>query len=334
MPKVSVVIPVYNVEKYVERCARSLFEQTLDDIEYIFINDCSPDNSMNILVKIIEDYPKRKFQIRILKMPTNSGLAAVRRQGIKLATGDFIIHCDGDDWVDVDLYERMYTKAIQSRADIVVCDLKDVYQTHSVKRYNPEFCFNAKETIKRLYRNSFHLSTANKLVRRSIFVDNKLLPYEGINMWEDNGLMYRVFYCAKGLAQVRDSYYNYNRCNEGSITSGYGRKAVEQMIECASLLTEFFESKPDADDFVNSVQFIQYLAKINLITSDFSGIREFKSLFPKTKHPPRGFDKNAFSAKGRFRFCMVKYHLSWLFVLMFKIKIFFANEINGCHTRL
>ena len=158
--------------------------------------------------------------------------------------------------VDVDLYEKMYTKAIQAKADIVVCDLKDVYQTHSVIHYNPEFCFNAKETIKRLYKNYFHLSTANKLVRRSILVDNKLLPYERINMWEDNGLMYRVFYYANGLAQVRDSYYNYNRCNEGSITTGYGSKAVEQMIECASLLTEFFESKSDAAEFVNCVQFI------------------------------------------------------------------------------
>ena len=319
MTKVSVVIPIYMVEKYIERCARSLFEQTLDDIEYLFINDCTPDSSMNILARVIEDYPKRKFQTRILEMPTNGGQAAVRRHGIKLATGDFVIQCDSDDWVDVDLYEKMYTKAIQAKADIVVCDLKDVYQTHSVIHYNPEFCFNAIETIKRLYKNYFHLSTANKLVRRSILVDNKLLPYERINMWEDNGLMYRVFYYANGLAQVRDSYYNYNRCNEGSITTGYGSKAVEQMIECASLLTEFFESKSDAAEFVNCVQFIQYLAKINLITSEFSGIREFNSLFPKVKHPPKDFDKNAFSNKGRMRLFFVEHHLSWLFILLFKL---------------
>lgn len=79
MTKVSVVIPIYMVEKYIERCARSLFEQTLDDIEYLFINDCTPDSSMNILARVIEDYPKRKFQTRILEMPTNGGLAAVRR---------------------------------------------------------------------------------------------------------------------------------------------------------------------------------------------------------------------------------------------------------------
>ena len=75
MTKVSVVIPIYMVEKYIERCARSLFEQTLDDIEYLFINDCTPDSSMNILARVIEDYPKRKFQTRILEMPTNGGLA-------------------------------------------------------------------------------------------------------------------------------------------------------------------------------------------------------------------------------------------------------------------
>ena len=97
MPKVSVVIPVYGVEKYIERCARTLFEQTIDDIEYIFVNDCTKDRSIEILEQVIKDYPQRKGQIRIENMLTNSGQAAVRRCGIELATGEYIIHCDSDD---------------------------------------------------------------------------------------------------------------------------------------------------------------------------------------------------------------------------------------------
>jgi glycosyltransferase involved in cell wall biosynthesis len=87
MPKVTVIIPIYGVEKYIERCATSLFKQTLDDIEYIFIDDCSPDNSVNILKQVLEKYPHRQKQTTIYSMPTNSGLAAVRRHGINSAGG-------------------------------------------------------------------------------------------------------------------------------------------------------------------------------------------------------------------------------------------------------
>ena len=83
MPKVSVLVPVYGVEKYIERCARSLFEQTLDDMEFIFVDDCTPDRSVEILKSIIEEYrlrfAEKKYAVRFVKMPTNSGLAAVRR---------------------------------------------------------------------------------------------------------------------------------------------------------------------------------------------------------------------------------------------------------------
>ena len=119
MTKVSVIIPVYGVEKYIARCAHSLFSQTMrEGIEFIFIDDCTPDRSIDILCEVLEQYPHRKAQTRIVKMPTNSGLPAVRRHGIQLAKGDYIIHCDSDDWVDIRMYETMYRKAMEENADI------------------------------------------------------------------------------------------------------------------------------------------------------------------------------------------------------------------------
>ena len=100
MPKVSVVIPVYGVEKYIERCARSLFEQTLDDIEYIFVNDCTKDRSIDILNEVINDYPARKQQIRIVHHKENKGLPFARQSGWQVATGEYVANCDSDDWVD------------------------------------------------------------------------------------------------------------------------------------------------------------------------------------------------------------------------------------------
>ena len=126
MPKVSVIIPIYGVEKYIERCARSLFEQTLDDIEFIFIDDCSPDKSVEILKTILDEYKQiintRKWAISIEKMPINSGLPAVRKYGVKMANGEYIVHCDSDDWIDSRMLNKMYQKGKEYNADIVVCD--------------------------------------------------------------------------------------------------------------------------------------------------------------------------------------------------------------------
>ena len=100
MVRVSVVVPIYNVSQYIERCVRSLFEQTLQDIEYIFVNDCTPDASIAILEKLMEEYPARKKQSQVIHHEKNQGLACSRIDGVKVATGKYIIHCDSDDWVD------------------------------------------------------------------------------------------------------------------------------------------------------------------------------------------------------------------------------------------
>ena len=123
MPKVSVIVPVYNAGLFIERCVRSLFEQTLEDIEYIFVDDCSPDNSMDILLNVIEEYPHRKPNVTIMRHEVNTGQSGARKTGMHVAKGEYIIHCDADDWVDVDMYERMYRLAVEKDVEAVCCDI-------------------------------------------------------------------------------------------------------------------------------------------------------------------------------------------------------------------
>lgn len=324
MPKISVIIPVYGVEKYIERCARSLFDQTLDDIEYIFVDDCTPDKSMEVLQAVIDEYRLRlaeeKKVVRAARMPANSGQAAVRRHGSQLATGDYIIHCDSDDWVDTGLYEKMYDEAIRSGADVVVCPIRDEFKDGGITRPSRDLPSTCNEVAKNWWRKSVGMFCWNKLVRRSIYSENDLKPFDGVNMWEDNGLMLRVFYYAKGLSQIQGSVYHYNQANQRAMTNGYGRDKIDQMMKCATLLAEFFESKPNGDKYEKTVLTLKYLAKLNLVTTRFDWLRDFYSLFPESNIAAKWIGLDAFSKKGRFRFLMVKYHLAWLFVLMFKVK--------------
>ena len=324
MPKVSVIVPVYNTARYIERCARSLFEQTLDDIELIFIDDCSPDNSIDLLKAQIEKYRLRFAEksklVRIMRMPTNSGLAAVRRHGIIHATGDYIIHCDSDDWVDTDLYEKMYSKAIAANADIVVCGIRDEYKDRGITRSANQLPPRGKEIVENWYKNSIGMFAWNKLVKRSIYLEHNVLPFEGVNMWEDNGLMLRVFYYAKRLEQVYGPVYHYNQANANAMTSGYGRNAIDQMLKCASLVDEFFSSKPDAARFSKTVLTLKYLAKLNLVAKRYDWLKEYHRLFPESDVAMKWIRLNTFSKRGKVRFLFAKHHLEYLFVFMFKLK--------------
>ena len=122
MPKISVIVPVYNVEQYLEKCLDSLVNQTLKDIEIIVVNDGTKDNSQEIIDKYTKKYPKKvKGYIK-----ENGGLSSARNYGLKYAKGEYIAFVDSDDYVELDMYEKMYNKAINNNYDIVVCDTVEV----------------------------------------------------------------------------------------------------------------------------------------------------------------------------------------------------------------
>ena len=168
MPKVSVIVPVYGVEKYIERCARSLFEQTLDDIEFLFIDDCTPDRSIEILQQVLEEYPQRKPQVIIHRMEYNSGQAAVRKWGMQNATGEYVIHCDSDDWVDKDMYRAMYEKAMEDEADMVVCDYVVSDSEKILERYIGCVDDNTDNFIMDIFHQKVSWSLWNKLFKKRI----------------------------------------------------------------------------------------------------------------------------------------------------------------------
>jgi len=319
-PAVTVIVPVYNVSAYIEKCARSLFEQTLENLEILFVDDCSPDKSVEIIEHTLNEYPNRKRLTRIIHMPANAGLAGVRRRGIIEATGDYIIHLDGDDWIDADYYKSLYDTAIQTNADIVIGDEVMEYPDKTISKDNSVLPSSGKEIMKNWYKRTVGMFCHNKLVRRSIYVENDILPWEGLNMWEDNGLFARLFYHADKVVQTHGSVYHYNRCNVGAMTAGFGLKQVNQMIAVAEHLAEFFQAQPDAREFEKTVNAFKYLAKLNLITDSFTNYRRYKSLFPESDSIVAELDRNAFSAKGRIRFHMVRLGFAPIFILLFKLK--------------
>lgn len=280
MPKVSVIVPVYNVEKYIEKCVRSLFEQTLDDIEYIFVNDCSPDNSMQILERVLNEYPHRKPQVRIFNHEQNQGQAGARTTGMKAMTGEYMIHCDPDDWVDLDLYEKMYDKAKAEDADIVVCDIKWINLENI--SYN-KICIkydNANELLKIYHTNSIGISIVNKLIKCNIISTNNIYPFEGINAGEDLNICIRTFFYSRKISKIDNAYYFYLQ-NPKSISQQNSYQLFEKYYEqnvillCKFLLTE------GGQEYQTVCSFLKYSEKRFYIEGKNPCVEKWLKLWPE-----------------------------------------------------
>lgn len=250
MPKVSVIIPVYGVEQYIERCARSLFEQTLDDIEYIFVDDCTPDNSIKILNSIIELYQKSN-QVRIVKHENNKGLPSARKTGVSYATGEYIIHCDSDDWVEPQMYETLYNKAISENADIVWCDYFRASESDNI--VTPQRTLEDKiDHIRAFLRNKIIASTCNSLVKRELYSNS--IEFSKYNMLEDQVLMTQLYFYSKKIVYINKPLYYY-RINLTSICKSFSEAKIlsnfQNAIDNTTFVTSFLKSNgfEDLDEY-------------------------------------------------------------------------------------
>ena len=130
--RVTICSPIYGVEKYIERCAVSLFEQTYSDIDYVFVNDCTKDKSIEVLNRVIERYPERKKNVRIINHEKNRGLSAARNTGVDNAKTDFLIWVDSDDYVEPKMVELLVKKQLNSNADIVCGGVQSMFEDDAV----------------------------------------------------------------------------------------------------------------------------------------------------------------------------------------------------------
>lgn len=238
-PKVSILVPVYGVEQFIERCAISLFEQTFDDIEYVFVNDCTPDNSISILERIIEKYPHRKNRIRIIEHEVNKGVAGARNTGIENVVGDYVLQVDGDDYIEKDMIELLVNKAIAEDLDIVMCN-SFLEWSNRKTIFNQTFSENKDIMIKQILRIEATPSIWNKLIKRSLYTVNNIKTLEGVNYGEDLLVMPQLIYYANKIAKIDKTLYHYIQSNPNSYTQFFSEKNILDLKVVFTELESFF----------------------------------------------------------------------------------------------
>ena len=281
-PKVSIIIAVYNCEKYIEECARSLFEQTLDDIEYIFVNDATPDDSIIILNSVIEEFPARKPHIKIVHLDKNGGVSNARRFGIENATGEYVIHTDSDDWVDKDMYERLYQKAKETDADIVGCNFLHEF-TDVQYVFHQQYADTIEENISRLINGKIFPSLCTSLTRRSLIENNEITFPVGLNMGEDLFFNLQLYLHAKKITSIDWAPYHY-RHTEDSSCFQRTRKSINSDIAIAGLIEAFMKEHGLYNQYAKDIEFRKFFSKLPLLHNldDKEQYNEWLTTYPET----------------------------------------------------
>ena len=314
---VSVIIPIYKAELYIERCAHSLMNQTLKNIEFIFINDCTPDNSIIILEKILEQYPLKQENIHIIHHAKNRGTSSAKNTGLKKAIGEFIIYCDADDWVEPDMYEKLYNQAITDKADIVTCDFWNEFLSTKELR-TEKYQISTTDNIKAMLQAKLHGSNWNKLIKKQLYDEHNITFPEGINMWEDLYTSIRLFYFAKKITYIPKPFYHYNQQNSHSLLSNFSLKKMEEKFIVCNLLTNFFKENNNIQYFDAALKQRELWAKMELITDQrIRDFNQWRKLYPNAQHE---IFYSIFSVFNKITFYLVSIKYDSIALALLKIK--------------
>ena len=242
MPKVSVIVPIYNVEKYLEKCINSLLSQTLEDIQIILVNDGSKDNSGTIAKK----YAERNKDKVIYVEKENGGLSDARNYGLKYATGDFVAFLDSDDYIEKNAYEEMYNKAIEENADYVECDF--IWEYPNKAKIDKQYKYQNKKEMLSFVR----VVAWNKLIKRSLIIEHNLEFPKGLR-YEDVEFTYKLIPYINKFAYVDKPFIHYVQ-REGSIANVQNERTAE-IFTVLDEVIEFYKKNNIYEEYKEELEY-------------------------------------------------------------------------------
>lgn len=250
--KVSILVPVYGVEKYIERCVRSLFEQTYENIEYIFVDDCTKDKSIEILNSVLAEYPDRKKQTKILHHDKNRGLSAARNTALDASTGDYLMHVDSDDYLREDAIFLLVARISQKSSQVLIFGYS-IVKSDGVYPV-PLQVEDKVSLINNYLSNRIPASMWNKFYDSEFYKATEVRSEEGINQGEDYVVVPRIIYKAERIDWLEDTLYYYEQSNVSSYSNNINETSINNMKRADDLLFGFFINVEDKDKFARSLK--------------------------------------------------------------------------------
>ncbi len=282
MIKVSILVPMYGAERYIVKCARSLFSQSYPNCEFIFVDDASVDRTVEILRQTAHEFPRLEKQVKVIELKKNGGVAAARNSALDAATGDYILFVDADDWVDVEIVEKLAFDVIESQADICNAWCESVASDDKRYRQSTNWLKSKHAHIKAILSQS-HLvqnHVRGMLIRRSLFEDNSLRFTPKVDFGEDYSLLPQILFFAQRLRTHHEYLYYYRMGNEASYMNTIGERHINNYVAAESIVNAFFSKQSSAKKYRRAL----LLGKINI-----------KKWIFKRGVEPKSYDEQIFS---------------------------------------
>ena len=243
MPEVSVIVPVYNVEKYLEKCLNSLVNQTLENIEIIIVNDGTKDNSEEIIKKFMEKYPQKIVYLK----KENGGLSDARNYGMPYAKGEYIAFLDSDDYVEKDIYKEMYELAKKENSDMVECDF--LWEYPNKVREDIGQVYNGKKEMLEKVR----VVAWNKLIRRSILEKTQIQFPKGLR-YEDVEFTYKLIPHLNKVSFLKKPYIHYIQ-RENSIINVQNERTKEIFTVLDNVI-DYYKENNFYDEYKEELEYV------------------------------------------------------------------------------
>ncbi len=324
MAKVSIIVPVYNVEKYLEKCLDSLVNQTFKDIEIIIVNDGSTDNCKKIIDKY---YAKYNNLIKVINQE-NKGLGAARNTGLKSATSDYIIFVDSDDYVEPNMAYEMYNKILQEQADFVICGFNVINEHYDlISKTFPNKYETYNFNTQMIFGN---LCAWNKIIKKSLLDDD--LNFRNNVWYEDIDFSFKLFLKSKKMCILHKNLYNY-LLRQGSIMNSNNLRKNLDLIDAFNEIINYAKQNNCFNKYYDEIEFLVidhlYISCIvRILTNNNSNKNEKKELlniiFEYINNNFKNYSKNKYikllSLNRKLIFYLIHFKLYNIVKIIFKIK--------------
>ena len=263
MSKISVLIPAYNAERCVARCLDSVVGQTFPDIEIIIVNDGSSDGTLSI----IEEYAGRDPRIRVINHSENCGVMWARKASVEASEGDYLMFLDSDDRLKPDACERMYSAALDNKADLVICGYELIKNDGKVAGYPNKLDYGSSSqgVIKAMLLDELRRYMWAKLYSRDLFLSHPIKYFRHHNLMEDEAISFQVSQHVSKAVLINDALYEYHE-NMSSLTHQYPPSAIQSALRSQSVLFDISsawdeELRSLAEKFI--IRKVNFLIKVN-----------------------------------------------------------------------
>lgn len=299
--KVSILMPIYKVEQYLEKTLDSIFTQTYPNLDYVFVNDCSPDNSLQVLINTIKRYGINEERFTIINHEKNEGVAISRAECITYAKGDYVYFVDSDDWIEKDAIEQMVSATKYGTIDIVGCDFVKDYKNGTITYHHENYGKTCLDNLRKCIDYDIATVLWKLLIRKKLFM---YFSINSINIGEDYIISIKLFYYAKSFVEIHRAFYHYVQYNQNRL-SFQSLRSINDHIECVKEVEWFLKEKGLYDDDVQH----KLLLRKNNIKSNFvlnkmlRNKKAFKRTFPEANGIWR---EMAYTRKEKLKFWLAE----------------------------